>query len=237
MTASRAGWLVLIPAHNEAASLPSVVNELRATVPDAALLVVDDGSTDDTWRLAEAMGVRWLRLHERVGVGGAVRAGLRYAERLGYHMVVRVDGDGQHHPDAIGSLLAPITDGRADVALGSRYASPEALGAGLARRGLARVLSLLTRRLVTDPTSGFCAFGPKAVALLSEHHPTGYAEAELLLFLSCNRLRVTEVPVGARDRVAGSTTLTPARRVTAVARIALAMLVVPLRAVIRSGQP
>jgi glycosyltransferase involved in cell wall biosynthesis len=76
MTASRAEWLVLIPAHNEAASLPSVVNELRATIPEAALLVVDDGSTDGTWRLAEAMGVRWLRLHERVGVGGAVRAGV-----------------------------------------------------------------------------------------------------------------------------------------------------------------
>ena len=237
MTASRAEWLVLIPAHNEAASLPSVVNELLATIPEAALLVVDDGSTDGTWRLAEAMGVRWLRLHERVGVGGAVRAGLRYAERLGYQLVVRVDGDGQHHPDAIESLLAPVADGHADVSLGSRYAMPEALGAGLARRGLARLLSLLTRRQVTDPTSGFCAFGPKAVALLSEHHPTGYEEAELLLFLSRNRLRVVEVPVGARDRVAGSTTLTPARRITAVARIALAMLVVPLRAVIRSGHP
>jgi glycosyltransferase involved in cell wall biosynthesis len=237
MTASRTEWLVLIPAHNEAASLPSVVNELRATIPEAALLVVDDGSTDGTWRLAEAMGVRWLRLHERVGVGGAVRAGLRYAERLGYRLVVRVDGDGQHHPDAIESLLAPVADGHADVSLGSRYAMPEALGGGLARRGLARLLSLLTRRQVTDPTSGFCAFGPKAVALLSEHHPTGYAEAELLLFLSRNSLRVVEVPVGARDRVAGSTTLTPARRITAVARIALAMLVVPLRAVIRSGHP
>jgi hypothetical protein len=89
---------------------------------------------------------------------------------------------------------------------------------------------------VTDPTSGFCAFGARAVEMLCEHHPTGYAEAELLLFSSRNGLRADEVPVRVRERVAGSTTLTPLRRVTASARIALAMVVVPLRAVVRDGE-
>jgi glycosyltransferase involved in cell wall biosynthesis len=228
-------YLVLIPAHNEAASLPSVIRELRAVVPDAELLIVDDGSTDGTSRLAESLGVRWLRLHERVGVGGAVRAGLRYAAKLGYRIVVRVDGDGQHHPEAIESLVAPILARRADVILGSRFAAGTGRRAGLVRRLLARCLTVLTRRSVTDPTSGFCAFGGRAVELLCEHHPTGYAEAELLLFCSRNGLRAEEVPVGIRERVAGSTTLTPSRRLTASARIALAMVVVPLRAVIRSG--
>jgi glycosyltransferase involved in cell wall biosynthesis len=230
------GFLVLIPAHNEAASLPSVIRELRAVVPNAELLVVDDGSVDGTCRLAESLGVRWLRLHERVGVGGAVRAGLRYASKLGYEVVVRVDGDGQHHPEAIESLVAPILAGRADVILGSRFADGTGRRATLVRRLLARCLTLLTRRPVTDPTSGFCAFGARAVALLCEHHPTGYAEAELLLFSSRNGLRAEEVPVGIRQRLAGSTTLTPSRRLTASARIALAMVVVPLRAVVRSGR-
>jgi len=228
-------FLVLIPAHNEAASLPLVVRELRAVVPDAELLIVDDGSTDGTSRLAESLGVRWLRLHERVGVGGAVRAGLRYASKLGYEVVVRVDGDGQHHPEAIDSLVAPILADRADIILGSRFLTGTGRRPGVIRRLLARCLTVLTRRSVTDPTSGFCAFGARAVTMLCEHHPTGYAEAELLLFSSRNGLRAEEVPVGIRDRVAGSTTLTPSRRLTASARIALAMVVVPLRAVVRSG--
>jgi glycosyltransferase involved in cell wall biosynthesis len=228
--------LILIPAHNEAASLPAVVGELRIVVPDAELLLVDDGSTDGSWRLADELGVRSLRIHERLGVGSAVRAGLRYASRLGYRTVVRVDGDGQHHPDDIDALVAPILENRADVSLGSRFASPGDRSPGIVRIGLAICLSLLTGRRVTDPTSGFCAFGPRAVALLGEHHPTGYAEAELLLFLSRNGLRVSEVPVGSRQRLAGCTTLTPSRRLTAVARIALAMLVVPLRTAVRSGR-
>ena len=235
ITAPR-GFLVLIPAHNEAASLTLVVRELRAIVPDAELLIVDDGSVDGTWRLAESLGVRWLRLHERVGVGGAVRAGLRYAAKLGYEIVVRVDGDGQHHPEAIESLVAPILADRADVILGSRFTEQTGRRAGLVRRLLAGCLTFLTGRSVTDPTSGFCAFGARAIEMLCEHHPTGYAEAELLLFSSRNGLRAQEVPVGVRERVAGSTTLTPSRRLAASARIALAMVVVPLRAVVRGGQ-
>ena len=218
--------LVLIPAHNEAASLPAVLAEIRELVAGTDLLVVDDGSTDGTFRLVERLGVRVLRIHERIGVGGAMRTGLRYAGRLGYTMVVRVDGDGQHQPSDIEALIKPLVDGTADVSVGSRYAD---VRVGIVRRTLALCLTALTGRSITDPTSGFCAFGPRAVELLSDHHPTGYGEAELLLFLSRNGLRAAEVPVAFRARLAGRTTLTPMRKTTAIARIMLAMLIVPLR--------
>ena len=218
--------LVLIPAYNEAASLPSVLAEVRALVPGADILVIDDGSSDGTFRLVDRLGVRVLRIHERIGVGGEVRTGLRYAGRLGYSRVVRVDGDGQHRPSDIDALMTPITQGVADVTFGSRYAQ---VRVGIVRRTLAMCLTALTGRQVTDPTSGFCAFGPRAIDLLSDHHPTGYGEAELLLFLSRNGLRAEEVPVAFRPRIAGRTTLTPLRKTTAIARIVLAMLIVPLR--------
>jgi len=149
--------LVLIPAYNEAASLPSVLAEVRALVPGADILVIDDGSSDGTFRLVDRLGVRVLRIHERIGVGGAVRTGLRYAGRLGYSRVVRVDGDGQHRPSDIDALMTPITQGVADVTFGSRYAQ---VRVGIVRRTLAMCLTALTGRQVTDPTSGFCALGP-----------------------------------------------------------------------------
>src|SRR5688572_23441868 len=91
--------LTLIPAHNEAESLPAVVGKLRQRAHDLDILVVDDGSSDHTIPLLREMGVRWLHWPERRGVGCAVRAGLRYGVRLGYDIVVRLDADGQHDVD------------------------------------------------------------------------------------------------------------------------------------------
>jgi glycosyltransferase involved in cell wall biosynthesis len=228
MRATHDRLLVLIPAHNEAASLPVVIVEVRAALPACEVLVVDDGSEDGSGRLAEALGARVLRIHERIGVGGAVRTGLRYAARLGHTLVVRVDGDGQHRAADIAALLEPILTGQADVSFGSRFARAGS-GASFRRKTLARCVSVLTGRRVTDPTSGFCAFGPRAIRLLSDHHPTGYGEAELMLFVGRNGLEVAEVPVADRARFAGRTTLTPWRRFGAIARIVLALVIVPLR--------
>ena len=224
--------LCLIPAHNEAPNMTAVIAEVRACRPDVDILVVDDGSTDDTRRLLDRLDVRWLRFPERLGIGSAMRAGLRYAARRGYDVVVRMDGDGQHRADEIDRLLVPIDHGCADVVLGSRYAGLIRERTGVSRvtkRLLAACLSVLTRGRVTDPTSGFCVVGPRAVRVLAEHHPTGYAEPELRLFLSRNALTVVEVPVRARYRLAGSTSLTAGRVTAAVARVVLAMIIVPLR--------
>jgi glycosyltransferase involved in cell wall biosynthesis len=223
--------LTLIPAHNEAASLPVVVAELRQRRRDLDILVVDDGSSDHTQTVLAELGVRWLHWPERRGVGSALRAGLRYAARQGYDTVVRIDADGQHNVDDVERLLAPLRGGAADFVLGSRFAaSNRSRRPGAIQRSLGAVLSMMTRRTVTDPTSGFCALGPRAVALLAEHHPGGYPEPELHLFLSRNAMRVVEVEVEWRARLHGRSSLTPVRLLTAGARVALAMIIVPFRA-------
>ena len=240
--------LGLIPAHNEAATLGGVVLEIRSRFPDLELLVIDDGSTDETSDLLNRIDVRWIRLPERMGVGSAMRAGLRYASRLGFNGAIRIDGDGQHRASDIDQLLRPITAGIADVALGSRYSGtttpehggplPKALAvekpvvSRLLQRILGACISAQTGRRVTDPTSGFSAFGPRALRLLAEHHPTGYPEPELRLFLNRNGLTVMEVPVIARPRLGGTSSLTAARLTVAGARVLLAMIIVPLRATI-----
>lgn len=225
--------LAVIPAHNEAPTLAGVIAGLRASWPDLDLLVVDDGSTDGTEDVLTRLGVRWLRFPERLGIGNAMRAGLRYARRLSYDAVVRLDGDGQHAAGDIAWLLAPVRAGTFDAAFGSRYPHGPAGPRSRIKRALAACLSAVTGTRITDPTSGFCAFGPRAIRVLADHHPTGYPEPELRLFLARNGLIATEVGVSSRQRQGGRSSLTTRRLATAAARVLLAMLIVPLRPVIR----
>ena len=184
------------------------------------MLVVDDGSTDATPQVLARLGVRHLRLPQHLGLGSAVRAGLRYAAWLGHRVVVRLDGDGQHDPAQLDR--AARADRSRRVRRGARLALPRCaaatvppVGAAPAQRLLASVLSRLTRRPVTDPTSGFWAFGPRAVELLADHHPTDYPEPELSLFLHRNGLTTSEVAVSMRPRRSGSSSFTLARGLVA----------------------
>ena len=226
--------LALIPARNEADSLPAVIRALRADQPDIAVLVVDDASCDATRELLPGLGVGWLRLCEHLGIGGAIRAGLRYALREGYDIVVRVDGDGQHPASEIDCMIAPLLMGGADAVVGSRfsgsagYQTPPGIRR-IGQRVLAAWVSAAAGVRVTDATSGFWAFGPRAIRLLTDHHPAGYPEPELLLVLAHSGLRVTEVPVRMNKRLAGRTSLTVGRVGLACAITALALLVAPLR--------
>ena len=229
-TTAGAPVLVLIPAYNEALSLPAVVGDVRRRLPGAAVLVIDDASTDGTRDLLPSLGVDWLALPQRVGVGGALRAGLRYARRRGHAIVARLDGDGQHRAADVARLLGAVVDGNADAIAGSRYLgrTERRKPRRITQRVLALCLSALTRQRVTDPTSGLWVFGPRAVDVLLDHHPGGYPEPELRLVLARHRLRVREEPIRARPRRAGRTSLTPARTAVAFARTALAVLTAPL---------
>ena len=226
--------LALIPARNEADSLPAVIASLRADQPGLHVLVVDDASSDATGRLPAALGVEHLRLCQHLGVGGAIRAGLRYAQRRGFDIVVRIDGDGQHPAGEIDRLIAPVLLGRADAVVGSRFgdASGYQTPPGLRRAGqrvVAAWVSAASGVRVTDATSGFWAFGSRAVRLLAAEHPAGYPEPELLLLLARSGMKVVEVPIRMSPRVAGQTSLTAGRLGLACAITALALLVMPLR--------
>ena len=230
--------LAVVPAYNEVENLNRVVGELRRLAPGIDVLVVNDGSTDATGDVLPQLGVRWLTMAARVGVGGAVRAGLRYALRNGYSYVVRIDGDGQHRTSDIRRLLEPVVTDRLDVVIGSRFLARRRRRLTVLRGAqalLAVCLTAATKRRITDPTSGFYLFGPRALRLLAHHHPTGYAEPELLLLLHRNGLRAGEVPIRIRPRLKGRTSLTPLRALVAVGRTLVALFVAPARRAVMDG--
>ncbi len=199
--------LVVVPAWNEQASVGSVVEEIGRVDPGFDVLVVDDGSTDDTASVASRAGALVCRLPYNLGVGGAMRAGYRYALREGYDCVVQVDADGQHDTSYIPVLVAALAD--ADVVIGARFAGEGAYCARGPRRWamrlLAGVLSGLTRQRLSDVTSGFRAADKRAIALFAEHYPSEYLgdTVESLVIAARAGCRVGQVPVSMRRRSSG----------------------------------
>jgi hypothetical protein len=205
--------LLLIPAYNEAQSLPSLLKEVCSAGLDA--LVINDGSKDDTASVVRQAGFSVLDLPVNLGIGGAVQSGFLYAVRHGYDIVVQVDGDGQHNPALVKELIAPLEKDGADCVVGSRY-HPDAPDTDyqtpFARRvGMlfsTTVLRLASGITVHDTTSGFRALNRKAFTYFAANYPTDHPEAEALFLLHRAGMRIVEIPTRMRQRAAGQSLFT-----------------------------
>lgn len=199
--------LVVIPAHDEQASLPGTLAEVRARAPSVDVLVVDDGSHDDTARVARARGATVVRHPVNLGVGGALQTGFRWACRHGYDIAVQLDADGQHDPRFLDALIAPVLAGECDVAIGSRYVTRTAYRAPLSRRlGMllfSGVVRLLLGQRISDTTSGFRAYNRAAMAACQQDLPRDFPDAPFLIALARRGLRLREIAVEMRERTAG----------------------------------
>lgn len=204
--------LVLIPAFNEEAAVGSVVQEVRAVMPEVPVLVVDDCSEDATIHAAIAAGAQVLPMPCHLGLGGCVQAGYRLAFELGYDYVIRVDGDGQHDPRYIPEILAALEREGCEMVIGSRFVNGEGEHSGLLRAlGIVffrAVLRPILGRSVHDPTSGFVGVNRTALALFSRSFPLEYPEIEALVVLQRKRFRFVEVTCKMRLRRGGRTTIT-----------------------------
>jgi glycosyltransferase involved in cell wall biosynthesis len=225
--------LVVVPAYNEEASIGPVLRDIWAVVPDAGLLVVNDGSSDRTHEVALAERAKVLSLPFNLGVGGAMRTGFRYALRNGYTQVIQVDADGQHDPKQIPVLIRELS--RADIVIGARFAGavdyPVRGPRRWAMRLLASYLSRLTGARLTDVTSGFRASGPRAVELFAKHYPVEYLgdTVESLVIAALAGLRVTQVPVSMRVRELGRPSQTPFRALAYLLRACMALAMARVR--------
>jgi glycosyltransferase involved in cell wall biosynthesis len=203
------------------------------SVLGADVVVVDDGSTDRTGHRARAAGATVLSLPFNLGVGGAIRTGLRFAAAAGYERVVQLDGDGQHEAAMAKRLLARLEEGDVDLVVGSRFAEGYAVGRG--RRVIMRVLSrLVSRRLgapITDTTSGFRALGSRAIVLFARDYPVDYLSdtVEALLLAGDAHLAVAEVDVQMRPRQAGNPSASALKSAYHLVRLLLVVLIHAIR--------
>jgi glycosyltransferase involved in cell wall biosynthesis len=193
--------LVIIPAFNEGGRVGAVVRDVRAAMPRADVLVVDDGSRDTTSDEASVAGARLMRLPVNMGYGAALQAGYKYAVRHDYHVVGQIDADGQHRASDLPRLMARLHQADTDVAVGSRfldtsghYRPSRARKAGIAL--FARIASMVMKQPVSDPTSGLQMMQIGVARFFcSEVYPMDYPDADILILLHRSGFWVREVPV------------------------------------------
>lgn len=204
---------MIVPAWNESRNVGDTVREIIAESSSYDVVVVDDGSTDDTAGVARQAGARVLVLPFNMGVGGAMRTGFTFAQRNGYERAIQVDADGQHNPTDIPQVLAGLEI--ADISIGARFAAVGDYQARGPRRWamtfLAGVLSRIAKTRLTDVTSGFRAANRRAIDQYVTYYPAEYLgdTVDSLVSAIHSGLTVTQVPVAMRDRVHGKPSQNP----------------------------
>jgi glycosyltransferase involved in cell wall biosynthesis len=229
--------LAIVPAFNESEAIARTVGEIQSWAPQFDVLVIDDGSSDQTGARAAAAGAQVLRMPFNLGIGGAMQSGYIYALEHGYEVAVQVDADGQHDPRQIGELLAQLrAEPGLNMVTGSRFLEPGRDGyrsSAFRRVGIgvfSRVISLITRRRVTDPTSGFRMTDRRGIELFARDYPHDYPEVEAILLMHAHRLRSCEVAVSMRPRVTGESSISSTRSVYYMVKVLLALFVALFRA-------
>ena len=223
--------LIVVPAWNEEATVASVVTEIRALHPAAAVLVVNDGSTDATSSRASEAGALVLDLPVNLGVGGAMRAGYLFAYRTDVDWVVQMDADGQHDPRDLRALLSVLDAGEADIVIGARFAGTGSYRIRGPRRWVIGLLSFVLSRVahtrLTDTTSGFKACNRAAIRLFATNYPAEYLgdTIESLVIAARSGLRVRQVGVAMRPRAGGKPSHSPVKAAVFLVRAIVALIV------------
>jgi glycosyltransferase involved in cell wall biosynthesis len=229
--------LAIIPAYNESGAIAATIAELREHAPGWDPLVVDDGSTDATSAIARAAGARVIRHPFNLGIGGAVQSGYQYALENGYAYAVQVDGDGQHDARCVPELHRHLTTTPGlNMLTGSRFLAADRDGyrSSAPRRVGIRVfswlLSRITRRPITDPTSGLRMTDRSGIELFARDYPHDYPEVEAVLLLHAHKLNADEFPVRMRPRTSGVSSISSSMSVIYMTKVTLAVLVGLFRA-------
>lgn len=227
--------LAIVPAYNEEHSITKVIEDLKSIQLPLDILIVNDGSTDNTSIVARQTGnVKVIDLTLNLGIGGAVQTGFIYACQNNYDIAIQFDGDAQHVACEIEKIVMPVISGEADVVIGSRFLENRSNYKTDFVRKLGIiifqvVISVLNRKTITDCTSGFRAYNKKAIKLLSDYYPVDYPEPEAVILLLRNGFILKEVMVEMKQRWNGISSISLFDGVYYMIKVLLAIFMTVLR--------
>ncbi len=219
--------LVMIPAYNEEKNIGAVIEGLGRCASFADILVIDDGSKDGTGEICRELGVNAVRHRVNLGLATAIRTGMKYALEHGYSYALQFDGDGQHDPDAVETMLKAARDGSNNITIGSRYLESGGGGAlkSLGRNMISFCIRLTTGKKITDPTSGMRMYDRNVMELFMnsiQYSP----EPDTLDYVMRRGMRVLEIPVVMYERKHGKSYLDVTESIRYMFRMCTSILIV-----------
>ena len=192
--------LIIIPAYNEGKNIGAVLDGIQKYFPEIPILVINDGSSDNTETIAQQHNAEVISLPCNSGYGVALQTGFLYAVKNNYSLVVQMDSDGQHDPENIAVLLEEAQKDDCDVVIGSRFIGKAHYKTSFARHAgmllFGTIASIICRQKVTDPTSGFQVLKSRAIELIaSDEYPPDYPDADFIILMNRNGFKIKEVSV------------------------------------------
>ena len=221
--------LIIIPAYNEEKCIKKVVDNVMEVNNNVDVLVVNDGSKDDTLIEAKKTKAKVLNLPFNLGIGGAVQAGYLYAYKNNYDVAIQLDGDGQHNPKYIEEMVSIIKENKAEMVIGSRFIEETGYNQTFARmfgiRIIRVIMKIFTGKKIFDPTSGYRAVNKRIIKKFSEDYPYDYPEPDTNMRLLKEKVQIMEIPVEMHNRETGKSSITPLKSIYYMIKVTLAMLI------------
>ena len=222
--------LIIIPAYNEEKNIETLLNKLDKEYPEYDYVVINDCSTDCTKNILLNRKANFVDLPVNLGIGGGVQTGYMYALEKDYDIAIQMDGDGQHLPEYLDTIVSPIESGQADIVIGSRFISIEGFQSSVMRRLGIKILSclikILTNLKIKDVTSGFRAINKKTIQLFANNYAQDYPEPEAIVLGALNGLRTLEVPVKMQERVGGKSSINGLKSIYYMIKVSLSLFMV-----------
>lgn len=225
--------IVIIPAYNEEENIKKVVESIYDLKIDLDVLVVNDGSTDNTSKEANNTNAIVINLPNNLGIGGGVQTGYLYALKNNYDIAIQLDGDGQHNPKDIIRMLEKIENEKYDMVIGSRFITKTNYKQTIFRMAGIRIVSfiikMMTGKKIYDTTSGYRAINKDIIREFSMNYPYDYPEPETNMRMIMKNKKIIEIPVEMRKRIAGKSFVTPLKSIKYMIKVALSLFILKLK--------
>lgn len=224
-------YLAIIPAYNEGANIYNVIKNIKNNAQEFDILVINDGSQDNTYSEAKRAGAKVLNLCNNLGIGGAVQTGYLYAYNNNYDVAIQIDGDGQHDSKELNKLVHEMEKNEVDIVIGSRFVGESQYKPSLLRsigiKYFSMLVSYLCKMPYYDTTSGYRMVNRKAIEHFVNYYPQDYPEVETVVYAVKIGLRVKEIMVNMNQRQGGKSSITPLKSIYYMIKVTLALIINP----------